>query len=105
MIEIGSFRPVGDGFTGYLITLGVTAELALTPITSDHERAPDLRVLHNGREVGAAWRRQAKSGRAFLTLSIQDPAFMCPLRATLFPPREADDELWTLCWDRSGKAD
>lgn len=105
MIEIGTFKAIGEGFTGYLTTMAVTTELSLTPVTSDHERAPDFRVLNNGREVGAAWRRTANSGRAFLTLSIQDPAFLCPLRATLFPPRGDDDETWTLCWDRAGKAD
>lgn len=105
MIDIGSFTSAGDGYTGTLTTLSTTAELVFEPFESTSDKAPDFRILHNGREVGGAWRRQSKAGVAFLSVAIQDPSFPCPVRAALFQPRTPKSKAWPLVWDRSGTRD
>jgi len=105
MIDIGAFQSNGDGYTGTLTTLGLTAELTLEPFDSTSDKAPDFRILHNGREVGGAWRRQSKSGTAFLSVAIQDPSLPCPIRAALFQPRQPKSKTWPLVWDRAGNRD
>jgi uncharacterized protein (DUF736 family) len=104
MIDIGIFTPAKDGYIGTLKTLGLTAELELVPFESTSERAPDFRVLHLGREVGGAWRRQSKTGTAFLTVTIADPSLPCTIRACLFQPRKPKSTEWPLVWDRSERS-
>lgn len=105
MIDIGSFQSNGDGYTGTLTTLSVTAELTFEPFESTSDKAPDFRILHAGREVGGAWRRQSKAGVAFLSVAIQDPSLPCPIRAALFQPRTPKSKDWPLVWDRSATRD
>ncbi len=101
MIDIGTLTPNRDGFIGILKTLAINAELELVPLESDHERGPDFRVMHLGREVGGAWRRQSKIGTAFITMTIADPSLPCTIRACIFQPRKAKSTERPLCWDRS----
>lgn len=105
MIDIGIFTTnANGGYIGTLKTLGVTAEIELQPFESSNDRAPDFRVLHAGREVGGAWRRQSKSGVAFFNVTIADPAFPCTLRACLFQPRQPKSKDWPLVWDRAERS-
>lgn len=105
MIDIGLFTTNhGGGYIGTLKTLSVDAELELVPFESTNDRAPDFRVLHLGREVGGAWRRQSKNGTAFITVTISDPAFPCTLRACLFQPRKPKSNEWPLVWDRAERS-
>jgi len=105
MIDIGTFKADGDGYIGNLTTLHGTAELRFEPFENASDRAPDFRVTHQGREVGGAWRRQSKSGTAFLSVAIQDPSYLCPIRAALFQPRTAKSKDWPLVWDRAATRD
>ncbi len=105
MIDIGTFKTSGDGYIGTLTTLHGTVELTFEPLNSNSDKAPDFTIQHNGREVGGAWRRQSKSGNAFLSVSIQDPSYPCPIRAALFQPRQPKSLDWPLVWDRSGTRD
>lgn len=106
MIDIGLFTTDSQGgYIGSLKTLTVDAELQLVPFESTHERAPDFRVMHLGREVGGAWRRQSKNGVPFFTVTIADPAFPCVIRACLFQPRKPKSSEWPLVWDRAESRD
>ena len=65
MSQIGSFTLSNDGtYTGTIKTLAIDAKARLVPsdpaATSD--KAPDLRVIVSGVEIGAAWRRTSKEG-------------------------------------------
>lgn len=106
MIDIGTFTTTNTGgYIGLLKTLTVNAELELVPFESANDRAPDFRVMHLGREIGGAWRRQSKQGVPFFTVTIADPSFPCIVRACLFQPRKPKGSEWPLVWDRSEARD
>jgi uncharacterized protein (DUF736 family) len=91
MSQIGSFTLSNDGtYTGTIKTLAIDAKARLVPsdpaATSD--KAPDLRVIVSGVEIGAAWRRTSK---------VDDPSFSAPIYANLF---EGDDGKYALIWSR-----
>ncbi|WP_334146674.1 DUF736 domain-containing protein [Hyphomicrobium sp.] len=103
MAQIGTFTRKDDGFVGRLRTLTVDIELAIRPAeSSDVENAPNHRVFLDGLEVGAAWDRTGDRAGAYLSVTIDDPVFIEPIRARLF---EADSKknVWNLLWTRRGK--
>lgn len=100
MIDIGTFITTRGGYIGSLKTLTIDAELTFEPFESTSEKAPDFRVLHLGREIGGAWRRQSKIGTVYFSVVILDPSLPCPIRAALFQPRRPDSSEWPLVWDR-----
>ena len=76
-----------------------TPRRALVPSdpTSTSDKAPDLRVLVSGVEIGAAWRRTSKEDRTYHSVKLDDPSFTAPIYANLF---EGDDGEYALIWSR-----
>ncbi|MFC4172737.1 DUF736 domain-containing protein [Microvirga sp. GCM10011540] len=73
--NLGSFRKVGTGWTGHIQTLAFKAPLDIIPATdTGSDKAPDFRVLHDMREVGAGWSRTSKKGGEYVSLKLTDPA-------------------------------
>lgn len=88
-MRIGTFVAADGGFSGRLHTLTLDIGLILEPTSpSDSDSAPDYTVLagedNETREVGAAWKHVGEKAGAFVTLLLDDPAFVQPLRANLF---------------------
>lgn len=105
MAQIGTFTRNGDGFSGNITTLVLEAKLAILPAgKSDAEKAPDHRVYCDGVEIGAAWDRTGEKAGAWLSVAIDDPSFIQPIRASLFRS-DVDKDQWTLHWNRSSKRD
>jgi len=106
MPQIGQFTRENSGFVGRIHTFTVDREVTVVPAEpSDAENAPDYR-LHlgeeDGPEVGAGWKRSSEKAGNFVSLLIDDPVFMQPIRANLF--QSADDKtVWTLHWNRPSK--
>ena len=76
MSQIGSFTRSNDGvYTGAIKTLAIDAKARLVPSdpASTSDKAPDLRVLVSGVEIGAAWRRTSKEGRTYHSVKLDDP--------------------------------
>jgi uncharacterized protein (DUF736 family) len=98
MSQIGSFTRSND-YTGTIKTLAIDAKARLVPSdpapTSD--KAPDLRVIVSGVEIGAAWRRTSKDDRTYHSVKLDDPSFTAPIYANLF---EGDDGGFALIWSR-----
>lgn len=99
MTAIGIFAATPEG---HLRTL--TLDIPLTIVSSepsDAEKAPDYRVMAAGRdgtyEVGAGWKHVGEGAGAFVTLVLDDPAFVAPLRAYLFA---GDAGTHVLTWSR-----
>ena len=68
MSQIGSFTRSNDGtYTGTIKTLAIDAKARLVPSdpASTSDKAPDLRVIVSGVEIGAAWRRTSKDNRSY----------------------------------------
>jgi uncharacterized protein (DUF736 family) len=100
MSQIGSFTRSNDGtYTGTIKTLAINAKAHLAPTdpASTNDKAPDLRVVVSGVEIGAAWRRTSKDGRNYHSVKLDDPSFAAPIYANLF---EGDDGKYALIWSR-----
>ena len=100
MSQIGSFTRSNDGvYTGAIKTLAIDAKARLVPSdpASTSDKAPDLRVLVSGVEIGAAWRRTSKEGRTYHSVKLDDPSFTAPIYANLF---EGENGEHALIWSR-----
>ncbi|MBX9934201.1 MAG: DUF736 domain-containing protein [Methylobacterium sp.] len=99
MTQIGTFARNSDGsFTGTIKTLAFNVQARLTPSDDrTSEKAPDLRVVVAGVEIGAAWRRTSKDDRVYHSVKLDDPSFTAPIYANLF---EGDDGEHALIWLR-----
>ena len=100
MSQIGSFTLSNDGtYTGTIKTLTIDAKARFIPsdAAATSDKAPDLRVIVSGVEIGAAWRRTSKEDRTYHSVKLDDPSFSAPIYANLF---EADDGKYALIWSR-----
>ncbi len=94
--HLGTFRKVGEAFSGKIQTLAFSADLDLLPVEGGSDRAPDYRIYHQKREVGAAWLKRArKTETDYLSLKISDPALgSLPIYPVLLPSERGPD--WNL---------
>ena len=88
-MRIGTFVAADGGYDGHLHTLTLDIDLVLVPADeSDSENAPDYRVIagegDEAREVGAGWKHVGEKAGDYVSVQIDDPVFMQPLRANLF---------------------
>lgn len=104
-MRIGTFRAAGGGYNGQLRTLSLSIEISLVPADlSDSENAPDFRVVagedEGAREIGAGWKHVGEKAGDYVSLQIDDPSFLQPLRANLF---KDDDDGHVLVWSRPSR--
>jgi uncharacterized protein (DUF736 family) len=102
MAIIGSFTSDGNGYTGNIRTLTITAEARFVRAedSTGGNRTPDFRIFAgtNAMEIGAAWTKQARdTGRTYLSVKLDDPCFAAPIFASL---HKADDGTFNLVWSR-----
>jgi uncharacterized protein (DUF736 family) len=98
MAIIGTFTQDQDGsYSGTISTLTINVKAKLTPIETRSESAPDFRVTAGKNEVGAGWKKDAKSGGEYISLKIDDPSFTAPIFASLVASNEGG---YNLLWDR-----
>jgi uncharacterized protein (DUF736 family) len=104
-MRIGTFTAADGGFAGHITTLTLDIDLVLVPAeSSDSENAPDFRVIagsdDEAREVGAGWKHVGERAGDYVTIQIDDPTFIQPLRANLF---QGDGNSHVLVWSRPTK--
>lgn len=104
-MRIGTFVAADGGYAGHLQTLTLDIDLVLVPAeTSDSENAPDYRVISGSddeaREVGAGWKHVGEKAGDYVSLQIDDPGFVQPLRANLF---KSDGNAHVLVWSRPSR--
>ncbi|WP_379921454.1 DUF736 domain-containing protein [Erythrobacter sp. R86502] len=104
-MRIGTFRAAGGGYNGQLRTLSLSIEISLVPADlSESENAPDFRVVagedEGAREIGAGWKHVGEKAGDYVSLQIDDPSFLQPLRANLF---KGDDDGHVLVWSRPSR--
>jgi len=97
MSIIGTFAKQEDGFNGTLKTLAFNVKVKIVPITKENDKGPDYRVLAGAMEIGAAWKRQSKANRYYLSVKLDDPSFPAPVNARLI---ETEDGGASLYWTR-----
>ncbi|QGM46076.1 DUF736 domain-containing protein [Methylocystis heyeri] len=106
MTQIGQFTRDKSGFAGRIHTLTVERHLILVPAEpSDADNAPDYRIHlgdAGGPEIGAGWKRIGEKAGDYVSLIIDDPSLMQPIRANLFQSGD-DKSAWVLNWNRPPK--
>lgn len=100
MATIGTFKKVGNGYNGEIVTLSLqTPNVRIASETARaNENAPSHRVFVGRVEIGAAWSRRSNEGRDYLSLKLDDPSFNAPIFANLFD--DEDGEGYSLIWSR-----
>ncbi len=103
MATIANLTRKDDGtLEGTLATLSVTAPIAIVPNAHKaKESAPDFRVVsrRNGYELGAGWRRTARSsGEEYVSVSLSAPEFGT-IYANLAPAPGGDPSKMVLIWN------
>jgi uncharacterized protein (DUF736 family) len=106
MPQIGEFTRTKSGYSGRIRTLSLDIELTVVPAEpSDAENAPDYRIHlsdEDGPEVGAGWKRTGERAGDYVSLQLDDPVFVQPIRANLFQSGD-DKTAWGLHWNRPPK--
>ena len=110
MALIGQFTRDDAGFVGNFETLLLNQDIIIVPAEpSDAENAPHYRVhvfdaMNNetGPEIGAGWKRTGEKAGEYVSLVIDDPAWMQPIHANLFQSGD-DKSAWVLNWNRPPK--
>ena len=75
------------------------AEAEATTLVQAGDKAPDYRVLTDkGAEIGAVWRKQARSGAEYFSVKLDDPSLVAPIHASLVAAEEAGS--FNLIWSR-----
>jgi uncharacterized protein (DUF736 family) len=98
MATIGKFLKTEYGYSGTLRTLMLEADIELSQVPKEQERAPDFRIHGPAGAFGAAWKRVSAADREYLSCKLDDPTFPAPVYAQLVL---ADDgESYVLIWSR-----
>jgi len=98
MSIIGTFTKAETGFTGSIKTATLNFKARLSEVERDNENAPDFRVYTGAAEIGAGWKKTAENGREYVSLKLDDPSFVNPIYASLFPGDDPDT--FNLLWSR-----
>lgn len=98
MTTLGTFIRESDSYTGEFESLTFTPGPArIVPLAArSHANAPNYRVYRGTAEVGAAWDKTTRDGRAYLTVQLDDPTFPRAIECRLV---EAGDR-FQLIWSR-----
>jgi len=98
-MNIGTFTATKDGYTGTLRTLTLNVKAKLVPnAKGDKENSPDFRLQAAGHDIGAAWKKTSEAGRAYLSVTLDDPSFAATVYARLI---EGEDDIHDLIWSRT----
>lgn len=103
MTQIGEFTRERTGYSGRIHTLSLDLDVAIVSAkASETENAPEYRVHvgnEDGPEIGVGWKRSSERAGEFLTILLDDPTFLQPIRANLFQ-NGSDKTSWSLHWSR-----
>ncbi|MEQ9048098.1 MAG: DUF736 domain-containing protein [Sneathiellaceae bacterium] len=101
MATIGTFTLKDGSYTGQIQTLVLKAKVKLAlQENKPSDDAPDYRIFVGGTEVGAAWKKIARtSERPYLAVKLDDPTFPAPIFASLHQAEDGGDG-YNLVWSR-----
>lgn len=106
MSVIGTFTPTKDGgYEGTIRTLTIDLKARFVPNDNrSSDAAPVFRVFTGRSEIGAAWRSRVigPEGRAYLSVSLDDPCLPTAIHAALF--ENAEKRSAQLVWSRRRRA-
>lgn len=100
MAIIGSFTKTEESFVGTIRTMTINVKAKITPNKEKaNDKAPDYRVYAGGAELGGGWREKSKNDeREYISLRLDDPSFVAPIRAAFF--ENAEEGTGVMVWSR-----
>lgn len=100
MAVIGAFSRAKDGgWQGTIRTLSNSIKARFVPNDDRRsETAPDFHIVSSQCDLGAAWVRRKSDQSEYLSVQLDDPAFVRPISAALF--YSEDDPNANLVWRR-----
>jgi uncharacterized protein (DUF736 family) len=98
---IGKFTPAEDGYIGLIATLGIREEARIVTAKPGAAGAPDYVVLSDDGfvELGAAWKRESKAGKAYLSVKLDSAFLPAPINCALVEQQDEPVE-FVLVWSR-----
>ncbi|KRW97467.1 DUF736 domain-containing protein [Paracoccus sp. MKU1] len=103
MPQIGEFTRTEAGYEGRIRTVTLDLNLVFVPThNADVENAPDYRIHldgEDGPEIGAGWTHSGEKAGTYISVALDDPVFVQPIRARLFQSDEQGRN-WGLHWSR-----
>jgi uncharacterized protein (DUF736 family) len=106
-VIIGKFAQNGDGYTGSIITAGLSIpDVMFSPVPVKIGDGPDFVILADGMgeqfELGAAWAKTSKKGKPYLSVKLDSPMFVAPINCALIPQIDSSH---ALVWNRDAYKD
>jgi uncharacterized protein (DUF736 family) len=102
MSIIGTFTPTNDGgWSGTIRTLSINAKVKLVPNDNrGSDGAPVFHLIFGHARIGEAWeaRSAGEHWKEYLRVKVDDPSFVAPLNAVLFPTDDGTPA--KLVWSR-----
>jgi uncharacterized protein (DUF736 family) len=104
---IGKFTANGDGYKGSINALGVSlAAVTFSPMPVRQGHGPDFVVIGaiSGAEfeIGAAWKKTSKAGKAYLSVKLDGPTLAAPINCALTSQLDGS---FALVWNRRDEVD
>lgn len=99
MATIGTFTANSKGeIVGVIKTLTLNTKASFRAAEKEGEKSPDFRISAGDMDIGAAWKKTSREGRAYISVKLDDPSFPAPVYATLSETETASE--YTLIWSR-----
>jgi uncharacterized protein (DUF736 family) len=95
---IGKFEKQDDGYIGSIVAVALHATaVRFMPVPAKQGSGPDLVVLGYTKdgvsfEIGAAWKKTSKAGKAYLSVKLDGPTLSAPIHCALIEQKRADLE-------------
>src|SRR5271170_6463726 len=104
---IGKFTQNGDGYTGSIHHMGLSLPaVTFSPMPIKQGNGPDFVVIGATIgaefEIGAAWKKTSKKGKAYLSVKLDAPTLAAPINCAL--TTQLDGSL-ALIWSRDNRND
>jgi uncharacterized protein (DUF736 family) len=99
---IGKFTQDGQSYKGYIASLALNVTgMTFSPVAQKQGSAPDFVVTVRGKgeavEIGAAWKKTSKAGKAYLSAKLDGPMLPHPIHCAL---TRQQDGSYGLIWSR-----
>ena len=103
MARIGELYRVESKWSGYVATLAFEIELRLddNPDIQTEESPAFIVKTRNGKiELGAAWKRETREGKKYLSMVMDHPGWPAVLNVAAFPDKDNPDHA-AILWNRA----
>ena len=104
---IGKFTQNDDGYTGNIHHMGLSLPVVtFSPMPVKQGNGPDFVVIGQTVgaefEIGAAWKKTSKKGKAYLSVKLDGPMLAAPINCALTAQLDGSH---ALIWSRDSRND